>query len=112
MNHYNSVILEGVVVSPLSIEKSKETATFKIESCRRYRTAPGQYEDEASVFTVRAWYRLAKCCEKDVVPGRTVRIIGRAAQDHVSGCTVFVAEHIEWRHSDKRGVTVAEEEES
>ena len=112
MNHINSVILEGVVVSPLSIEKSKETATFKIESCRRYRTAPGLYEDEASVFTVRAWDRLAKCCEKDVVPGRTIHIIGRAAQDHVSGDTVFVAEHIEWRHSDKRGVTVAEEEES
>ena len=112
MNHMNSVILEGMVASPLSIEKSKETATFKVESCRRYRTAPGQYEDEAAVFTIRVWDRLAKSCEKEIAPGRTVRIIGRAAQDHVSGCVVLVAEHIEWRHTDTSGVTVAEDEES
>lgn len=112
MNHTNSVILEGVVASPVTIETTKERGTFKIESCRLYRTAPGQYEDETSVFTIRVWNRIAKCCEKDVVPGRTVRIIGRAAQDHVSGAIVFVAEQIEWRHSDKRGVIVAEEEES
>jgi|LSQX01.3.fsa_nt_gb single-stranded DNA-binding protein len=95
MNHINSVILAGVVVSPLSIQKSKETATFKLETCRRYRTSPGVYEDEAAVFTIRVWDRLAKICEKEIAPGRTVRIIGRAAQDHVSGCVVFVAEHIE-----------------
>lgn len=108
-NHINSVVLEGKVVSPVTIEMTKERVTFQIESCRRYRTSPGVYEDEASVFTIRVWDRLAKSCEKEIAPGRTVRIIGRAAQDHVSGCTVFVAEHIEWRHTDTSGKTVAEE---
>lgn len=52
-NHINSVILEGKVVSPVTIEMTKERVTFQIESCRRYRTSPGVYEDEASVFTIR-----------------------------------------------------------
>lgn len=112
MNHENSVSLAGKVVSPITIERTKERGTFQIESCRRYRTSPGVYEDEAAVFTIRVWDRLAKSCEKEIAPGRTVRIIGRAAQDHISGNTVFVADRVEWSHSDKRCVTVAEEEES
>jgi single-strand DNA-binding protein len=109
MNHLNSILIEGDLVSDAVRRVTKAgtgVCNFTIASSRFYKGADGAMVKEVCFFDITAWGKLAETCAELGKEGRGVRLVGRLHQERwndVSGVNLLhskiniVAEHAEFR---------------
>lgn len=107
MNQLNSIILEGNVVRQAELTeptKGFKICKFPLAVNRFTKKSNGESVEEVSFFDVEAYGKMAESCEKDILKGRGIRVVGRLKQNRwkdsegKSFSKVFVvAEHIEYK---------------
>ena len=113
MNQLNSIILEGNVCKEPEIKEingERNLATFSIAVNRYYKKADGDFEQETSYFDIEAWgTNYVKLISEKAEKGSGVRVVGRLKQERGNGPdgksnskVVIVAEHIDFKESDKK----------
>jgi single-strand DNA-binding protein len=117
MNHLNSIIIEGNIVSDPALKGTSNgvaVCKFKIASDRFYKKN-FQLEKEVTFVEIESWGKLAETIGKHGYKGRGVRITGRLKQDRWDGPDgnprsklMIVANEIELRKEETRN----EKEES
>lgn len=121
MNHLNSILLEGIVVSDPEVKSTSQTGSqlvvLRIASHRYYRsqdTPDGQWKDDTMFMDVLAWGALGRKVMELIPKGTTVRVVGRLkvslyrSRDGLKDFSrpSIVAQHIEFRR--RRGEAEAE----
>jgi single-strand DNA-binding protein len=107
MNHLNSILIEGNLVSD-AVKRITKTGTgvcnFTIASSRFYKGTDGAEEQEVCSFDVTVWGKLAETCVENGKKGRGVRVVGRLHQERwddengrAHSKINIVAEHVEFR---------------
>lgn len=109
MNHLNSIILEGEILTDVEPKESLHGiyAEFIIGVKRTYKNAAGEEVEEESRFEVQAFGSVAGMLTRDDSKwgkkGQGVRIVGRLKQERWEcdgkqlSKVVVLAEHIEFR---------------
>jgi single-strand DNA-binding protein len=121
MNHLNSVILEGNIVSDPVLKDTNNgvaVCNFKIASDRYYKKN-SLVEKEVCFIEIESWGKLAETIGKYGYKGRGVRITGRLKQDKWEGPDgkprskiIIVAENVELRKEETREVKEESGEEN
>jgi single-strand DNA-binding protein len=108
VNHLNSVLLEGDLVKDAVYRKTEAGTArydFTLASSRVLKnTGQGILEKEVSFFEVVAYGELVERCRVEARQGRSVRVVGRLAQERRQRAdggqesrVYVIAEHIEFR---------------
>ena len=114
MNALNSLIVEGNCTQFINFgvsPKGVKFGEFSIATNRRYKGADGKFVDEVSFFKCVAFGKMAEVCEKELVKGRGVRIVGYLKQSRWTDSNgknnssiSVVCEHIEFKPMLKKDV--------
>jgi single-stranded DNA-binding protein len=94
MNNLNSVLIEGKVLYDL--DTTGTISKFIIESRGFYHSyKTNELTEYISNFSIKCYGRLAEICNKDLVAGKEIRVVGHLAQKKLDGKTWIIAEHVE-----------------
>ena len=116
MNHLNSILLEGILVSdPRQIQLSEppegvRLVKFDLASNRYYIDRNGEKAKETVFIPVQCWGSLGDRCIEKMSKGMTARVVGRLrlcrwqSSDGGSRKSIeLVADHVEFRRPRSKG---------
>lgn len=94
MNNLNSVLIEGKVLHDL--DTTGTISKFIIESKGFYYSYKTNELTENILYSnIKCYGRLAEMCNKNLVAGKEIRVVGHLAQKKLDGRTWIIAEHVE-----------------
>ena len=105
MNNLNTVLMEGTLIrDPERSNQAEGSSSCKLALANnRYFLKAGDWEQDASFFTIYVFGPVAEACLKVLRKGRGIRIVGRLKQLRytVAGLSrekvIILAEHIEFQ---------------
>ena len=110
MTNLNTLIIEGNCVrsADVKINSTCKVANFQVAVNRYFKNRNGEYETEVSFFDCVTFGTMAEVSEKQIVKGRSIRIVGRLKQDRWTDSDgknrskiVVICEHIEFKPMQK-----------
>lgn len=121
MNNLNTVLMEGTLIrDPERSNQAEGSSTCKLALANnRYYFKAGDWEQDASFFTIYVFGPVAEACMKVLKKGRGIRVVGRLKQLRytVAGLNrekvAILAEHIEFqpvRKTEDKEIPVPEKE--